>query len=786
MRILVSKPDSLGDQLIAAGWLQALAAARPEAPIVWHVRAGLAPVAGLLAHVEIFQADRAQTPAAEAARLAAAHPRGLVLVPYPLDPYEEWNAELDTRLRWWTDFIAAQPWSLALAAVGQRTWVAEVTVAASRAPRRLGAAAGPTRQIPVNAAGHFLSEHTPIFTEEIPWDFDHPEAASMGRLLAATLADPAFATATPPPAHLRVRPSTFPARERHVLLAPGVGGPAPRAWPAAKFLALAERLQSTGWSVAWIEGPTDAPFFATLPDHLAGGQRHRFSGDELPALAALLESSAALVCNDTAYAHLAALLDVPTLAIYGGGQRGRFHPQSGRVKVIQGLPACSGCQWHCIYQHYPCVAEISVEAVLSSLDRLLAHDADPVKLTEVPGLAHSPSPALVTRLQHEILHLDADRFARLQIIQTLLDQARHPPAPPQPAALAPPRSHPPLPRISVIVPMGRPERAEPTLRALAAQTLHPPEWEVIVVSAEVEKLPPAATAGLPFRAVKLVAPSSPSQTRIAGVAEATGEWLWFIDDDIELAPNFFERALMMISGRDALSQPSRVGAIGACLPGRTGGFWEKTTDVSNFWTQQGPVPRTCDWLYSATLLVRAEAYRAAGGFNPAYPVGEDVDLTQRIAQQGFTLLYEPALVAYHHHRRNSPGAMWRYFWQNGNAAKFFFRIVGRASVFSLKTVWIKTWSDLRMNRDFQKQFGRPLGLRAPLVWLNYLIVETSVEWHWQQHLSENDRFRERPVHTVSDATYVQAMEARRAGRRFHGALLYLRAMLQDFRNPVQR
>lgn len=775
MRILVSKPDSFGDQLIIAGTLQALAQnIGSQGVVIWHVRPGMESVAEILEGVSVFVPHAQAAPHEEALRLQQQHTHGLVMVPFPLHAFAEWTSETDRRLEWWVNFISSQTWSAAVAAVGNRTWVAEVTVAVSRAPIRVGAIANAARQIPVNAAGTLLGNYSPLFTVELPFDLQAIEAIALTDLLRAVPGFPAGDTFS---AQLRPDvPSPSP-NPQYVAIAPGVGGPASRAWPAEHFQTLAARLSAEGKSILWLEGPADAAFFAAMKPPLPG-ERQSLGAHELKRLVSVLRSSSALICNDTGYAHLAAVLDVPTLSIFGGGQGRRFHPRSNRVKVLQSLPACAGCQWHCLYTSYPCVSDIPVSAVHSALnDLLLKQDTDSVRF--IPDWpAERSGEGLVATLQKEILHLDADRFARLQIIQTLLDKQRHPSPvvpPPPPARTA----------FTVVVPMGRPERAIPTLQALAAQNSSGDLWHVVVAGAG-ENAIPTSFPGLRLQRVVLPQRGNPAETRIAGVTLASGEWLVFVDDDIHLAPDFLSQATREIKRLSETPEGKKVAALGARLPGKTGRFWERVTDVSNFWSQQARLPREATWLYSAALLVRADAYHAVGGFNPAFAVCEDVDLCQRLVQSGYTLRYEPSLVAYHDHQRHSPLRMWRYFWNNGAGAKFFFKDLGGVAPFSLKTVWRKTWSDLRMNQAHQKANGERLGTLTPWVWLNYLIVEVSLEWHWQRHLREERRYQSLPARAKSDQTARAAFTSLDAGQRLRGMWQYLVAMGQDFSNPVRR
>jgi glycosyltransferase involved in cell wall biosynthesis len=334
--------------------------------------------------------------------------------------------------------------------------------------------------------------------------------------------------------------------------------------------------------------------------------------------------------------------------------------------------------------------------------------------------------------------------------------------------------------------MGRPDRVAATLASCAAQPVVPTPWEIILVGVEAESVAQAQSQ-LPIVPMRLPANLLPPRTRCLGVERATGDWYLFVDDDVELADDCFSRLAELLGEASFAAEAAQpVGAVGFRLPGKSGRYFERLTDLSNFWAQQDGTAEDRAWLYSAALLVRAEAYHKSGGFNPDLPNGEDVDLTRRIAAAGYRLRYEPTLVATHDHRRDTLSSMWGYFWHNGNAARYFFGAHGGACPFSLKTVWLKAWSDLRMNVDFQRSRNSALGLRTPLVWLNYLIVEASLEWHWQEYLHEDRRYQQLPARARSDATVVCALSEWDGGRPVRGALRYALAVMQDFANPVRR
>ena len=130
--------------------------------------------------------------------------------------------------------------------------------------------------------------------------------------------------------------------------------------------------------------------------------------------------------------------------------------------------------------------------------------------------------------------------------------------------------------------------------------------------------------------------------------------------------------------------------------------------------------------------------------------------------------------------------MWRYFWRNGNAAQYFFAGFGGVCAYSVRTVLTRTWGDLQMNRRHQATQGVRLGLRLPWILLNYLIVESSLEFHWQQYLWKSQRFRELPARTASDRNAQKAFVAFAAKRRLAGVARYALAMLQNLTDTVRR
>ena len=322
----------------------------------------------------------------------------------------------------------------------------------------------------------------------------------------------------------------------------------------------------------------------------------------------------------------------------------------------------------------------------------------------------------------------------------------------------------------MIVPMGRPETAMPTLAALERQRLKPPGWEVILVGVDAPRIA-ALFPGLPLRAEPLRARLNPAQTRIKGVALATGDWYLFVDDDIELREDFVGNLLHIIRDTPA------VGAIGAQLPGKGAGLFARLTDLSNFWSQQSGQPGDRPWLYSAALAVSAAAYAAAGGFEPDLDYGEDIRLTRAVRGAGYRVVYDPALVAYHDHRRDTLPAMLRYFWHNGAHAHYLLREQPELRAFNLWQALRGAVANLRESYALNKGRVRGMGVLAPAIGVNYLLFQVSLEWHYQKALfAEGRRLNLSPVDR-RQRHLVRAFDLFRARRRVRGAYHYLRAAL---------
>jgi ADP-heptose:LPS heptosyltransferase len=126
------------------------------------------------------------------------------------------------------------------------------------------------------------------------------------------------------------------ARGPLVALHPGSGSVA-KCWPPSSFAALAAALHRMGATPLLIAGPADAVAVAAATRALpADTPAPPVAGDlALGTLAALLVRCAAFVGNDSGVSHLAAMLGVPALALFGPTNPAVWAPLGPHVRVLR-------------------------------------------------------------------------------------------------------------------------------------------------------------------------------------------------------------------------------------------------------------------------------------------------------------------------------------------------------------------------------------------------------------------------------------------------------------------
>ncbi len=140
-----------------------------------------------------------------------------------------------------------------------------------------------------------------------------------------------------------------------------------------------------------------------------------------------------------------------------------------------------------------------------------------------------------------------------------------------------------------------------------------------------------------------------------GLAHATAPALLYLNNDVELAHGAIAAALARLHSDDA------VGAVGGKIVRTHGALQEAGSIIWNDGTTTGymrdgsPLApeanfvRDVDYCSAVFLLARTALVQRLGGFDEAFSPAyyEEVDLCVRIAEAGFRVVYDPAVVIHH-------------------------------------------------------------------------------------------------------------------------------------------
>jgi len=219
-----------------------------------------------------------------------------------------------------------------------------------------------------------------------------------------------------------------------------------------------------------------------------------------------------------------------------------------------------------------------------------------------------------------------------------------------------------LPEISIIIPVK--DRAGELRRCLTSlSNLNYPQEKLQIIVVDDGSSDDSPSVARQYRALLVPSGGSgrgPAAARNVGASLASGEILAFIDSDCsasrewlnELIPSFINPAMAAVGGQvDGMCSASAVDRYESTMSSLSLGSRERT----------GSSGRDTFYLPSCNLLVRRSAFRSAGGFKDSMHVGEDVDLTWRLRDKGWTISYLPAGNVLHEHRSSIRSFMSRRF-----------------------------------------------------------------------------------------------------------------------------
>lgn len=147
--------------------------------------------------------------------------------------------------------------------------------------------------------------------------------------------------------------------EAPIAIHPGSGG-ARKCWPVEKFAAVIEWLWQRRWPVLVVIGPADGDRLAYLRQHLDPPEPKLLAllvNAPLIEVAQQLKGCRCYLGNDSGVTHLAALLGLPTVALFGPSDPAVWGPVGRLVQVI----------------YEPDLANLAVNSVVAQIEMLISH-----------------------------------------------------------------------------------------------------------------------------------------------------------------------------------------------------------------------------------------------------------------------------------------------------------------------------------------------------------------------------------------------------------------------------
>ena len=134
-------------------------------------------------------------------------------------------------------------------------------------------------------------------------------------------------------------------------------------WPEKQYAELADRLaHHYNATILLLRGPGEEALTDNIQKAMhASAITH--APETIRELGALLSCCDLVVCNDSGPMHLAAAVDVPTVAIFGPTDHVAWHPLSGNASIVRRDMPCWPCSAHKCKIGWECTKKLPIEPV---------------------------------------------------------------------------------------------------------------------------------------------------------------------------------------------------------------------------------------------------------------------------------------------------------------------------------------------------------------------------------------------------------------------------------------
>lgn len=207
------------------------------------------------------------------------------------------------------------------------------------------------------------------------------------------------------------------------------------------------------------------------------------------------------------------------------------------------------------------------------------------------------------------------------------------------------------PSVSIIVPVrNRPRDLELCVQSLQALDYPADKLEIIVVDDASTDQTPQVVRDLPgVRGVCQPVWAGPAACRNVGATIASGAILAYTDSDCEVTPGWLRELVPYFADEQTGIVGGRVDSFS--LDTAIERYESVTSSLYMGLDERECKPNTAiPFLPTANLLIRRELWQKLGGFDPAFPIGEDVDLVWRVHEAGHRVQYVPRGVVQHKYR----------------------------------------------------------------------------------------------------------------------------------------
>lgn len=139
-------------------------------------------------------------------------------------------------------------------------------------------------------------------------------------------------------------------------------------WPEENYAEIADALvRERGAKVLILQGPKEAALVRNIRNAMQAGSI-AYAPKSVRELGALIQCCNLVVCNDSGPMHIAAALDVPTVAIFGPTDHVAWKPNTKNATVVRRDMPCWPCSAHKCKIGWECTKKLPVEMVWEKVE----------------------------------------------------------------------------------------------------------------------------------------------------------------------------------------------------------------------------------------------------------------------------------------------------------------------------------------------------------------------------------------------------------------------------------